>query len=56
VANAANIPPACRFHPRCPYAKVLCKSQEPELIEVESGHYVACHFYQEAYEAFKAAR
>ena len=56
VANAANIPPACRFHPRCPYAKELCKSQEPELIEVESGHYVACHFYQEAYEAFKAAR
>jgi len=37
-----NPPPGCRFHPRCPIAKDICKREEPKLEEVESGHYVAC--------------
>ncbi|MEB2835800.1 MAG: ABC transporter ATP-binding protein [Desulfurococcales archaeon] len=37
-----NPPPGCRFHPRCPYAKDVCRKHEPPLEEVESGHYVAC--------------
>jgi peptide/nickel transport system ATP-binding protein len=37
-----NPPPGCRFHPRCPIAKDVCKREEPKLEEVESGHYVAC--------------
>jgi len=36
-------PPGCRFHPRCPYAMDICRKKEPPLIEVEPGHYVACH-------------
>ena len=56
VSSAADIPPGCRFHPRCPYAKELCRAQDPELREVETGHYVACHFYEEAYQSFKAAQ
>ncbi len=37
-------PPAgCRFHPRCPYAMDICRREEPPLLEVEPGHYVACH-------------
>lgn len=55
VPSATNVPSGCRFHPRCPYAKQLCKEQEPELREVEQEHYVACHYYQEAYGAYKAA-
>jgi peptide/nickel transport system ATP-binding protein len=43
VPSALNIPPGCRFHPRCPYKFDLCEREEPEFIEVEPGHYVACH-------------
>ncbi len=44
IPSAANIPPGCRFHPRCLYAKSRCREEEPTLIEVEKGHQVACHF------------
>ena len=35
-------PDACRFHPRCPYATEICRTEEPEFIEHEDGHYAAC--------------
>ncbi len=38
-------PPGCRFFPRCKYVKERCRKEEPELKEVESGHFVACHLY-----------
>jgi peptide/nickel transport system ATP-binding protein len=40
-------PTGCRFHPRCPFAMEQCKQIEPPLIEVEAGHWVACHLYPE---------
>ena len=41
-----NPPAGCRFHPRCPYfIKGKCDVEEPQLKEVKSGHYVACHLY-----------
>ncbi|WP_456365325.1 ABC transporter ATP-binding protein [Thermococcus sp.] len=43
VPNAVNIPPGCRFHPRCPFADELCREREPELVEVGHNHFVACH-------------
>ncbi len=45
IPNLIYPPPGCRFHPRCPYAKDICKKEKPELVEVESGHFVACHLY-----------
>jgi peptide/nickel transport system ATP-binding protein len=38
-------PSGCKFHPRCPFVMDVCKSQEPELKELEPGHWVACWLY-----------
>lgn len=34
----------CNFHERCPYAQDICRTKAPELIEVQKGHLVSCHF------------
>lgn len=43
IPNLISPPSGCRFHPRCPYAKDVCKEKMPELEEVEPGHLVACY-------------
>jgi len=43
VADAANPPPGCAFHPRCAYAVERCRAERPVLEAVEPGHFVACH-------------
>jgi peptide/nickel transport system ATP-binding protein len=47
--DLADPPTGCRFHPRCKYAKDICKVEEPELLEVEEHHLAACHFAREVY-------
>ncbi len=41
-------PTGCRFHDRCPVAMPICETEEPKLLEVEPGHWAACHLYPEA--------
>lgn len=43
VPSPVDIPPGCRFHPRCPYATDKCKKEEPILTEKDE-HWVACHY------------
>ncbi len=43
VANPANPPSGCYFHPRCPYAQDICKTTKPTLEEVQPGRFVSCH-------------
>lgn len=43
VADPANPPPGCVFHPRCPTATDICSQREPQLVDAGDGHMVACH-------------
>ncbi len=36
-------PSGCAFHTRCPYATEKCRTERPELKEIEPGHFAACH-------------
>jgi oligopeptide/dipeptide ABC transporter ATP-binding protein len=47
VPNPINPPAGCRFHPRCSYAKDICRQVEPVLEDSGSGHLVACHRWRE---------
>ena len=33
----------CVFYPGCPFAAEICSKKEPEMVEIEKGHWVACH-------------
>ena len=41
------LPKGCYFHPRCPkFMAGTCEGSQPELVEVQPGHYVACFLYE----------
>ncbi len=43
VANPANPPSGCYFHPRCRYAIDICRTETPPWTEDAPNHFVACH-------------
>ncbi|MGV9934791.1 ABC transporter ATP-binding protein [Streptomyces olivaceoviridis] len=45
--NLTHIPPGCSFHPRCPMARDVCRTDEPPLYEVTEERGSACHFWRE---------
>jgi len=47
VANPASPPSGCYFHPRCPHAIEVCRTQAPAWQEISGGHFVSCHRAQE---------
>jgi peptide/nickel transport system ATP-binding protein len=47
VADPANPPSGCYFHPRCQYQKDYCATEEPALREIAPEHFVSCHRAEE---------
>ena len=47
IPSPANPPKGCKFHTRCPFAKDCCREVVPEQRELEPGHFVSCHLYDE---------
>ena len=47
VADPANVPPGCPFHPRCAYAVERCRVEPPALRELAPGHRASCHRAEE---------
>ena len=43
IPSPMNLPPGCRFHTRCPFARDICRVEDPALQE-RGGRTVACHF------------
>jgi peptide/nickel transport system ATP-binding protein len=46
VPNMITVPSGCRFNPRCEFAKEICRSREPQLVEIERDHFVRCLMYE----------
>jgi peptide/nickel transport system ATP-binding protein/oligopeptide transport system ATP-binding protein len=47
IPSPIDPPTGCHFHPRCPYAKDICRHEYPTFSEPAPGHRVACHFSAE---------
>lgn len=47
VANPADPPSGCYFHPRCRYAQDICAEETPPWKEISARHFAACHFAEE---------
>ena len=43
ISSPINPKPGCRFAKRCRFAKAECSKENPNLIEIEKDHFVACH-------------
>lgn len=43
MPNPKNLPPGCTLNPRCPFVSDRCRTEYPNVVDVGSGHYVACH-------------
>jgi len=44
VPSPVNPPSGCYFHPRCRYAKEVCKTKSPAYRDLGDKHFVSCHF------------
>ncbi|WP_409273750.1 ABC transporter ATP-binding protein [Neobacillus sp. SCS-31] len=51
VPNPLNLPPGCRFAPRCEYARDLCRAEMPETVVISEEEQVRCWKYTNRWEA-----
>jgi oligopeptide/dipeptide ABC transporter ATP-binding protein len=43
TGSALEPPSGCKFHPRCPHAMAVCKTDNPQLVKLTDGREAACH-------------
>jgi peptide/nickel transport system ATP-binding protein len=43
IPSPVNVPKGCAFNTRCGDCAENCRSQEPQMVQVEEGHWVSCH-------------
>ncbi|MEE9428060.1 MAG: dipeptide ABC transporter ATP-binding protein [Paracoccaceae bacterium] len=55
VPSPSNPPKGCNFCTRCPVVMDICKQDDPEFKEVATGHFVACHRFNETEDEFANA-
>lgn len=53
VPDLIKPPSGCRFHPRCKFRMDICSEKKPRMVEIESGHSVACFLYSDEVEEEK---
>ena len=56
IPSPANPPAGCKFHTRCAQCMEICKTVTPEQKEIEPGHYVVCHLYDDVKAAVEATK
>jgi peptide/nickel transport system ATP-binding protein len=49
-----ELPPGCKFHPRCPYATEKCREEDPPMIEVAPGQTAACWHWEKVASDWEA--
>jgi peptide/nickel transport system ATP-binding protein len=49
--DPVNVPAGCSYHPRCPLKDQRCEAEDPNLVEAEENHRVACFYWDEVDEA-----
>ena len=50
IPSPANPPEGCKFHTRCAQCMEICKKVVPEQKEIEPGHFVVCHLFDDVAE------
>ena len=46
VPELTNLPPGCKFYPRCPRVMAKCKKEEPEFYKITPTQYSKCYLQQ----------
>ena len=48
VPHPLDLPPGCKFAPRCKYVTDKCRKEHPELLPVSEHHLIRCHYPDKA--------
>jgi len=48
-----SLPPGCSFEPRCKYAIAQCRTDKPELVEIDRNHFSACWVAQKGHKPWQ---